>query len=112
MRRVASDEYAADNDIEVFVQATDIAGEDAAAENGLDDRGYQKLEEMKGKPVFDFDVVQTPKCRYGVEYDLGDLVTAINPRSGASVTMKIVSVTVSLEEQGDESIGVAMEVVA
>ena len=112
MRRVASDDYAVDNDIEVFVQATDIAGEDAAAEAGLDDRGYQKLGEMMGKSAFDFDVVQTPKCRYGVEYDLGDLVTAINPRSGASVTMKIVSVTVALAEQGDENIGVKMEFVA
>lgn len=109
-RRVASDEYAVDNDIEVFINATDIAGEDSTAENGLDDRGEQKLEEVRAKPVFDFDVIQTPACQYGVDYDLGDLVTAINPRTEGSVTMKIMRVIVSLEANGEEKISVEMAV--
>jgi len=91
------------NNIEVFVNATDI---DTTA--GLNIRGDVKLAEAEAVKQFNFDVLQIPSSAYGVHYFLGDKITAINPYSGASYTMKVQSVTVSLGEDGAESIAVEM----
>ena len=91
------------NNIEIFVNATDI---DTAA--GLDTRGEQKLKEVQSSKSFTFDVLQVPSCLYGVHYVLGDLVKAINPYNGIAYTMKIEAVIVSFDEDGSEKISVEM----
>ena len=91
------------NNIEVFLYATDC--ETTAA---LNTRGDKRLKEMQAVKSFRFDVLQTEGCQYGTHYDLGDLVTAINPKTGAAYTVKVQQVRVSLNDDGSESISVEM----
>jgi hypothetical protein len=64
-------DYAADNDIETFVEASDLT-----TTAGLQSRGDTELEESRARQQFEFAVLQTPGCFYGVHYGLGDLVKA------------------------------------
>lgn len=96
--------YAAGNDVEMFVNATD-----ASTSAGLNAAGDQALAEAQARDAFDFKVLQTPASRYGIEYFLGDLVTAINPFNGASYTQKIMGVDVALGDDGKENISVVMK---
>lgn len=89
------------NDIEKFVNATDVDFGDTV---GLQDRGDEKLEGLAAKFEFEFDVLQTPATRYGVDYELGDLVTALNPYTGSSFTAKVEAVTMAWARAGEEHI--------
>jgi len=91
------------NNIEMFVNATDI---DTTA--GLNTRGDEKLAEVEEVKQFRFGVLQTPSCMYGTHYTLGDKVTAINPYDGTAYTVKVQAVSVSLKEDGEENISVEM----
>lgn len=91
--------YAAGNDIELFVNASDVD-----TDTGLNDRGDQKLVGVEAREAFEFEALQTEKSRYGVDYFLGDLVTAINPFSGAELTLKLVGVSIAFNEDGSEQI--------
>ncbi len=93
--------YSSNNDIEVFVAATDVA-----TTAGLQVRGDQKLDELKAVQGFDFEVLQTEAYKYGVNYQMGDLVTAINPYNGQSATMKVDAVAIALDRDGKETIEV------
>ena len=92
-----------DNNIEMFVGATDVE-----TTSGLITRGNQKLYETQPIELFDFDVLQTPSSQYGTHYQLGDLVTAINPYTLDLYTMKIYSVSVGVKSNGEETINVEM----
>jgi hypothetical protein len=96
-------DYSATNDIELFVDARDV---DIGDSNGLSSRGAEELEGFVRKQSFNFDVLQTETSQYGVEYVLGDKVTAINPRNDSSVTVKINSVSIALDRDGKETIDV------
>lgn len=99
-----SDDYVVTtNDREIFVPAPNIT-----TTAGLTSRGEDALAGRKQIREFYFDVVQTEGTKYGKDYYLGDLVTAINPFSGASYTMKVLSVTVSAESGGKEKIEIGM----
>jgi hypothetical protein len=87
-----------DNNIEMFVDARDIAAGDTDA---LNDRGDRKLEERRALEMFDFEVQQTAALAYGRDYFLGDLVTAVSPFTGNAVTKKIQAVTVTVERSGE-----------
>jgi hypothetical protein len=92
-------DYAADNDIETFVDGRNDAEADALATSG--DR---RLAEARAVQQFSFEVLQTEACLYGRDYVLGDLVTA---RYGTiQATRKIQSVTITHGEQGEETIKV------
>jgi hypothetical protein len=96
---VEGDDYAAGNDIETFINATDIKPGDAT---GLEERGAQKLKELKATKEFEFTAIDTV-TRIGEDYVLGDLATAINPYNGDSYTVKCFDYAVSLDaETGDE----------
>ena len=71
---------------------------------GQNARGDKKLDERQAQKLFSFQAVQTPATRYGIHYSLGDLVTAVNPFTGTSYTMKVKSVTLGMEESGAESV--------
>lgn len=90
-------DHAAENDIEVFVPATDVESGNTA---GLDSAGDSMLEERRARETFSFKVLQTPAVRFGSEYFLGDLVTAVNPYTGASLNQKIVGVTLNYSKDG------------
>lgn len=92
-----------DNNIEVFLNATDV---DTTA--GLNARGDMALDEQQAQQQFEFDVIQTPGTLYGTHYTLGDLVTAVNPFTGASVALKVEEVQITVDENGKETIDVQM----
>ena len=99
-------DYAADNDVELFVQASgnrSTAGLQASADAALDK--YQARYE------FFFDVIQSPACLYGKHYCVdgvvGDLVTAVY--EDVETTQKITGVTVGVYEDGRERIDVDLE---
>ena len=92
--------YAAGNDIEIFVDARD-----AGSTAGLNAKGDTVLEERRAYDQFDFDVLQTAVSLYGKHYFLGDLVTAVNPFTGTALARKINGVTVTVN-RGTEQIAV------
>ncbi len=97
--------YSVTNDIEMFVNATDI---DEGATAALQAKGDQRLSENEATKAFSFDALETENLQYGVNYFLGDKVTAINPYDGTSYTLKIKGVTVTLGSDGRESIALEM----
>src|SRR3990167_6270329 len=62
--------YAAGNDIEEYINATDIALGNTA---GLNSRGDQKAVQFEAQEEFLFTTLQAPLTLYGVHYVLGDL---------------------------------------
>jgi len=70
--------------------------------------GDDKLEELKAKESFQFEVLQTDKWRYGRDYFLGDLVNA--RFNDIERTMKIIRVDVTVSE-GKESISLEFKTV-
>lgn len=100
-------DYSAGNDVEVFVQATNrstTAGYNAA--------GDKRLDELRARDAFGFDVVQTEACLYGDvsaggHYELGDLVTA--RAFGIEETHKFVAATVTLNANAKETIDLETE---
>ena len=93
--------YTTTNDIEMFVNASDVELGNTA---GLNDRGDQKLREVEAVQCFYHGMLQVPATLYGVHYFLGDLVTVVNPMNGAVYTRKITEVTQTLEENGNRTI--------
>lgn len=95
--------YSSSNDIEVFVDAREI---DKGNTAGLQAKGDQELEALRALDQFDFDVLQTAVGAYGRHYFLGDLVTVVSPFTGAASDRKVRSVTVTVDQQRHEQIGV------
>ena len=93
------DDYAAANDIELFLDAADMQWT-----GGQNARGDAKRDETKATERFEFSSIQTPPTLYGVHYFLGDLVTAVNPFTGASATLKVKSVALGLVSSGEETV--------
>lgn len=95
-------DWSTSNDIEIFVDAR--SADSVAA---LETAGDAHLQETRARQAFDYKVLQTPACYYGLHYKLGDLVSA---RYGTiQVTQKIVGVSVSLAADGKEEIEVELE---
>jgi hypothetical protein len=94
------------NNIELFVDARDIAKGVTAA---LQSRGDQKLSETMARDAFGFDVLQTDGTYYGPSgagsYELGDLVSARRP-DGVTVTQQVYGVNISWNKDGKEQIAV------
>lgn len=103
---VTSDDYAIDNDIEVFVDARDI---DEGDTDGLESRGEEKLEERKAISHFQFDVLQAENSQYLEHYVVGDKCLAINPRDESELTVKIVGAGVAFEMDGKFTVSVDVE---
>jgi hypothetical protein len=89
--------HASTNHKEVFVNATDI---DEGDTNGLQTRGEQKLRELQAEQSFDFEVTQSPH-RYVTDYDLGDLVNAVNPFKATSHTLKVQAIRVTMDAESE-----------
>ncbi len=95
---VQSDDFSETDNYEAFLGATDVE-----TEAGLINRGQAKLAENQISKEFFFTVLQTEASKYGVHYDLGDLVSAINPFNNEVYKMQVKSVSVSLDEAGQET---------
>lgn len=100
---VKSSDWSASSNFEAFVAATDVT-----TQAGLISRGETRLSEGQKIYEFGFEVLQTPSTQYGIHYDLGDLVGAINPFNGQVSKMKVTGVGVSLEESGNETVKVEL----
>lgn len=98
------DNYSVTNNIEMLVDARDVAAGDT---DGLNTRGDRALDEARAVDEFLFDVLQVPSTLYGRDYFLGDLVTVRSPYTGSDVTQKIERVTVAVDENGRD-IGVGL----
>lgn len=92
--------YAAGNHIEQFVDASDIDKDDLDA---LTDRAEQKAKEFEATREFQFTAIDSVTA-YGVDYDLGDLATAVNPFTGDEYTVQAMHVDVSLDSKTGEEI--------
>jgi len=75
----------------------------------LDMAAIEAVNRLEFKPQFSFKTVETPATRYGVHFFLGDLVTAINPFTGAEAYYKVKQVTISLNKAGEENVDVVFE---
>lgn len=105
MIRYGSDHEMPDNHKEVFVNASDIEFGDST---GLANRGDQKLETHRARETFSFSVLQTPAAMFKVHYDLGDLVTVVNPFTGKSSVQKISEVNLTWNQDGSETIEIGV----
>jgi hypothetical protein len=95
---VLSPTYAADNDVEMFVDARNVATTD-----GLIAKGTESLTKTTQKSqVFRFDTIQTANSYYGLHYFLGDKVTAVRWFDDTPITQKIWGVTVEMSKQTEK----------
>jgi hypothetical protein len=62
----------------------------------------QELEKLRPIADLEFDCIEIESCRYGRDYDLGDLITAIY--RGVQLDYRIEAVTVTVENTGVEKI--------
>ena len=65
----------------------------------LPDEGLEMLEAGRPKFELNFEVIQTPSTLYGVDYFLGDLVTA--RFHGYEATRKVTKVVIDVESRGE-----------
>lgn len=93
--------YSATNDREIFVDARQ---ETTGA--GLDSKGDQALKDVEARKVFSYDVIQTPRSRYNVQYFLGDLVVA--QFQDIVVQQQVYAVDISFTNDGTETIAIEM----
>ena len=89
--------YAADNDIEVFIAATNI---DKGDTSGLNDAGDKRLNDLQAMETFAFKILQRKNTQFGIHYELGDLVTVVNPFKGTATTQKVLAVEGNMEPDG------------
>jgi hypothetical protein len=96
--------YASGNDIETFINATDIrTSTDTTAQ--LQARGQARLNDMAARKVFAFSVLQTDNCRYGRDFNVGDLARAFHPRIG-TIDVQITAVEVEYSPGEGETLEV------
>jgi len=88
-----SSDYSALRHIEVFQPATQVVPGDLG---GLNAEGDKKLIDTRATQKFEFELIQTPATKFAKHYNLGDLVTAINPYNGLDVPQKIKTANLTL----------------
>jgi hypothetical protein len=93
--------YSSDFSREVFIDARDLSTTAA-----LQDRGDQRLDDMKSRNALDFQVMQTDGLKYGRDYFLGDLATW--RFAGLTGTQQIDSVEVKLSDGKTEEIKIGL----
>jgi hypothetical protein len=97
--------YAAGNDLEMFINASDV---EKGNTDGLNDRGDQKLRDTEAVRSFRFNALQAPATLYGVHYFLGDLVTVVDSRNGNTFVQKAAATSQTLDPDGEQMIDVEL----
>lgn len=83
------------NRVEAFIDARDISeGADLPA------RGQQKLSEMSAIQTFDSEILTNGPYQYQVDWDLGDIITAMNRKWGVTLNARITEVKEIYEPGG------------
>lgn len=95
------DNYSSDFSREIFIDARDLS-----ATAALQDRGDERLDDLKSRNTLDFTPLQTDSLRYGRDYFLGDLVSW--RFGGATGTQQVDSVEIELPEAGLERIKIGL----
>ena len=83
------------NNIETSIEASDIQCS-IGQNDAMDERGEAYLDDVAARPTIQFQVTPTPSVRYGVNLDLGDLLTASHPRMG-TVDVQVTAITVEVD---------------
>jgi hypothetical protein len=96
--------FASTNDIETFINATDI---DKGLTAQLQARGDTKLQDLQSRDEFLFSVIQTEGLAYKRDYVEGDFVSAVRP-DGVTVTQQIWGSTIDWKPASSETIQVEM----
>jgi hypothetical protein len=101
--------YSSTNDSETFVDARNVGTGASAA---LQSAGDARLDEMRARDEFAFDVIQTVGTYYGPSgvgsYDLGDLVSARTPLE-STVSLQVYGSTVEVTADGRESVAIDLQ---
>lgn len=88
-------EYEGLERIETFIDANDIEDE-----TELPERGQQKLNEMQQIRSFESEILTNGPFIYGVDWDLGDIVTVQNKKWGLTLDSRITEVKEIYEASG------------
>jgi hypothetical protein len=87
----------------VFVNATDITDTDSTvANNKMIQRGLEELGKNRRLSAFDGELNQNSQYRYGIDYNLGDLVEVRNV-DGATSDMQVTEQIFVSDQSGDRS---------
>jgi hypothetical protein len=97
--------YATDNDIEMFVNASSVSKDDVS---GLENQGDRDLSEQEAQRVFKFASLQAPATLYGIHYQLGDLVTVIDPLNGAEYLQVVDAISLTWDSDGKQGTGIEL----
>jgi hypothetical protein len=104
--RTTGPNFSAANDIETFLEATDV---EFGATALLNARGDAALDGVAARPTFEFAIVPTESVRYGVDFQVGDLCRARHPRIGV-IDVQIMAVSIEYEAAGESRERIAVEV--
>lgn len=92
-------DYDADNDIEFYVAATEV---DFGDTDGLNAKGDVALEEKRARAVSSFKALTNEGTVYRRDFNLGDMVKAVNPFTGEVTTPQVVAIHLGLDQNGEE----------
>jgi hypothetical protein len=106
VRTKQSATYAADNKIEMFVDARDVTAGATDENTQLDARGDAALLEAAAINDLQFSIVQTVNSYYGTDYFLGDLARVLY--AGRTRTVKISEVVIEFAEGQDEKVTIGV----
>jgi hypothetical protein len=99
-------DYSASNDIEFFVNATQVAKGNTT---GLNAAGDNAAWLARVKQAFGFRIQPNENFVFEKDFDWGDKATAVNAFTGASSNVKIAGMDIALEENGDEVLSGTIE---
>jgi hypothetical protein len=86
----------------LVVNASDITAENPDVDGALLQRGQEELNRNRGQSLIDGEVNQYNEFKYGVDYDLGDLVEMRN-KDGIITYKRVTEQIFVSDEQGDRS---------
>lgn len=86
----------------LMVRADDITSDTPNVQAALQQRGLQELANHRGVSAFDGELNQNAAYRYGVDYQLGDLVEKRNS-DGVTNQMRVTEQIFASDQQGERS---------
>lgn len=89
--------YASNNNRETFINASQVPKGNIAS---LTATGEKKLYDLREKVTFDFKVIQSPSTFYGIDFFIGDLVTA--KFRDLETVQKVMGVTITYSRNNSE----------
>lgn len=105
---IVGGDYEGLNRYETYVDARDISSNDGEItseeyEELLQERGAEKLAELKYTEGFSGEILSDTSFKYGQDFNLGDVVTVINAY-GITKNVRVLSAIESISEEGEKLI--------